>query len=181
MDKENCVPAVGGDMSNMTMKSSIMSMPATKLRPSQHGALYQQSVSRRKTLMSDDSGVPTTTSTLYQSTSSRKTSIMEREKAAGEIKPENDPFWNSRNAMNKSKLIHNAVTESIKSNAQSRLYEATSSSRNKAHLSEQESIKKKSVKEVDNTSNLLRPTMAFKQHKSDKPEPQCQPDNLVDK
>jgi predicted glutamine amidotransferase len=64
-------------------------------------------------------------SNLMLLTHSRKADMVERKATQGAVKPEMDPFWEARNKSKTNRLMHNAVTEGIRSRAVSRLHENT--------------------------------------------------------
>lgn len=131
------------------------------------------------------------TSNLMVLTQSVKTREDDRKNAEGVVKPENDPFWNDRCAEKDARLACNPTSAAIRANAVSKLLQPTSAYLSGARKKVDEEAVQKSleektrasfghrVKAIGADSGVLRPTVAYRQHKTTNPEPSEPSDETV--
>ena len=124
-------------------------------------------------------------------TQNTKTRVEDRKNAEGVIKPENDPFWNERCAEKDARLAANPASAAIRAHAVSKLLQPTSAYLSGARKKADEAATQKVLEDkakaaaaqrvpvIPAECGLLRPTTAYRQHKTTAPEP-CEPsDEMV--
>jgi len=124
-------------------------------------------------------------------TQNARTRVEDRKNAEGAIKPENDPFWNDRCAEKDARLAANPASAAIRAHAVSKLLQPTSAYLSGARKKVDEEVAQKAIEDkakatvaqrvpvIPAECGLLRPTTAYRQHKTTAPEPSEPSDETV--